>query len=69
MANAQAPRPLALPEEEIASLARSLEEASPQAILGWALDRFPGRLALACSFQAEDVALIAWRPPPASWGP
>ena len=59
MADAQAPRPLALPEEEeVVSLARSLEEAPPQSILGWALDRFPGRLALACSFQAEDVALI-----------
>ncbi|HEY8552831.1 MAG TPA: phosphoadenylyl-sulfate reductase [Thermaerobacter sp.] len=58
LGDVQARRPLALSEEEIAALGRSLEEAAPQAILAWALDRFAGRVALACSFQAEDVALI-----------
>jgi len=35
-----------------------LEAASPQAILQWALERWHPRVALACSFGAEDVVLV-----------
>ncbi len=33
------------------------ENASPQELLAWAVDRFP-KITLACSFGAEDVALV-----------
>ena len=43
---------------EIEELAGSLEEAPPAQVVAWAVERFGGALALACSFQAEDLALI-----------
>jgi 3'-phosphoadenosine 5'-phosphosulfate sulfotransferase (PAPS reductase)/FAD synthetase len=33
-------------------------EASAESVLGWALDKFSPRIALACSFQAEESVLI-----------
>jgi phosphoadenosine phosphosulfate reductase len=39
-----------LTELAIRNIARAFEEATPQAILAWAVDVFRGRLALACSF-------------------
>ncbi len=48
--------------ERIEEASRQLESASPQAILGWAVDRFAPEIALASSFGAEDVVLIdMWR--------
>jgi phosphoadenosine phosphosulfate reductase len=38
--------------------ARELEDAAPQRILQWAVDRYRGRIALACSFGMQSVALI-----------
>ena len=35
-----------------------LEQLSPEGILHWALDRFSPKVALACSFQAEESVLI-----------
>ncbi len=35
-----------------------MEEESPQAIVAWAVERFFPDIALACSFGAEDVALV-----------
>ena len=37
---------------------RRLESAAPQDVLAWGLDTFGGRISLASSFGAEDVALI-----------
>lgn len=47
-----------LSREELERWARRLERADPGEILAWGLERFAGRLALACSFQAEDVVLV-----------
>jgi phosphoadenosine phosphosulfate reductase len=33
-------------------------QASAESVLGWALDKFSPRIALACSFQAEESVLI-----------
>jgi len=44
--------------EELAALAEAVEGAAPQAILTAAAERFPGRIALACSFGAEDCVLV-----------
>lgn len=54
------PAPLrgGLSSEELEGWAERLETAAPVEILAWALERFSGRLALACSFQAEDVVLV-----------
>ena len=35
-----------------------LEQASAEAVLSWALDKFSPQVALACSFQAEESVLI-----------
>ncbi|HEY8394494.1 MAG TPA: phosphoadenylyl-sulfate reductase [Thermaerobacter sp.] len=47
-----------LSPQELERWAGRLETAAPEEILAWALERFSGRLALACSFQAEDVVLV-----------
>lgn len=41
----------------IQNAAEEFETKSPQALLDWAVQRFP-RITLACSFGAEDVALV-----------
>jgi phosphoadenosine phosphosulfate reductase len=46
-----------LGKDEAAELNRRLEKASPQEVLRWALDAFPGSIALAWS-GAEDVAVL-----------
>jgi phosphoadenosine phosphosulfate reductase len=44
--------------EELAGLAAALEGKPPEEILGAAAARFPGKIALACSFGAEDCLLV-----------
>ncbi|QZA34263.1 phosphoadenylyl-sulfate reductase [Hydrogenibacillus sp. N12] len=48
---------LVLDPEEIRSLAETLRDAPPEEILRTALERIP-RLALACSFGAEDLVIL-----------
>jgi phosphoadenylyl-sulfate reductase (thioredoxin) len=43
---------------ELAAVAASLEGRAPEEILAAVAPRFPGKIALACSFGAEDVALV-----------
>jgi len=47
-----------LTEDEISGLAEKFENADPSEILKWALDTFHPDIAFACSFGAEDVALV-----------
>ncbi|MBX6350199.1 MAG: phosphoadenylyl-sulfate reductase [Clostridia bacterium] len=42
----------------LALLSRRFEEAPPEEIVRWAVETFHPRIALACSFGAEDVALV-----------
>lgn len=45
--------------EELEALAAEFEHQDPQVALKWALQTFaPGEIVLACSFGAEDVALV-----------
>lgn len=44
-------------EKEVGRAASALEEKSPQEVIDWALKKFGGKIALASSFGAEDVAL------------
>jgi phosphoadenylyl-sulfate reductase (thioredoxin) len=44
--------------DELAALAEALEGRPPEEILAAVAPRFPGRIALACSFGAEDCALV-----------
>lgn len=44
--------------DELSRLAERLEEAPASEIIAWAIQRFGGSLAVACSFQVEDVAII-----------
>jgi phosphoadenosine phosphosulfate reductase len=44
--------------EDFKVLNDSFESKQPQDVLAYALDRFAGRIVLACSFGAEDVALV-----------
>src|SRR6185436_18627133 len=46
------------PANEIAEAAARLGGASPQAVLGWALPRFRGRISVASSFSIEDCVVI-----------
>jgi len=39
-------------------LPADVESFSPEQILGWTLEQFPGRVALACSFQKEETILL-----------
>jgi thioredoxin-dependent adenylylsulfate APS reductase len=52
-----------LDDYEASELAAEFEHKSPQEVLKWALETFHPRLAIACSLQAEDVAIfdMAWR--------
>jgi phosphoadenosine phosphosulfate reductase len=45
-------------EPELQALGESFESRHPQEVLAYALDRFAGRIVLACSFGAEDVVLL-----------
>ncbi len=45
-------------KEEIERIGEEFEGKSPQEILKWAIDEFYPEIALACSFGAEDVALV-----------
>jgi phosphoadenosine phosphosulfate reductase len=49
---------LKLTEAEIQQAASEYEGKTPQEIIRWAVDTFGDGLALACSFGAEDVALV-----------
>ena len=55
--------PVVVSKQEVDSAHRELEGESPEAVLRWALDRFGSRVALSCSFGAEDVVLVdmMWR--------
>jgi phosphoadenylyl-sulfate reductase (thioredoxin) len=44
--------------DELPALARALEGRPPEEIIGAVAPRFPGRIALACSFGAEDCVLV-----------
>lgn len=44
--------------EALAEVAERFEESPPEEILRWALAEFHPRIVLACSFGAEDVALV-----------
>ena len=44
--------------EELRRIGLDFEDESPQAVLRWALGRFQRDTAFACSFGAEDVALL-----------
>ncbi|HWN44040.1 MAG TPA: phosphoadenosine phosphosulfate reductase family protein, partial [Thermoanaerobaculia bacterium] len=52
-----------LDEYEAGQLAMELDFATPQEVLGWALERWGSSVALCTSFQAEGMALLdmAWR--------
>jgi phosphoadenosine phosphosulfate reductase len=52
-----------LDEYEAGQLALELDFATPQEVLGWALERWGNSVALCTSFQAEGMALLdmAWR--------
>jgi phosphoadenosine phosphosulfate reductase len=39
-------------------LPNDVEALGPQEILAWVLERFPGKVALACSFQKEETILL-----------
>lgn len=43
---------------ELQQLSNEFESKAPQDILRWGVDKFRGSLTLACSFGAEDVALV-----------
>jgi phosphoadenosine phosphosulfate reductase len=44
--------------EELKALSDSFARKSPQEVLAYALERYGSRIVLACSFGAEDVALV-----------
>jgi thioredoxin-dependent adenylylsulfate APS reductase len=52
-----------LDELEAGQLAVELDFATPQEVLGWALERWGRKVAISTSFQAEGMALLdmAWR--------
>jgi phosphoadenosine phosphosulfate reductase len=45
-------------ETEMSGAAQRLAGAEPQVVLGWALERFRGRIAIASSFSIEDCVVI-----------
>ncbi|TAJ29976.1 MAG: phosphoadenylyl-sulfate reductase [Nitrospirae bacterium] len=45
-------------DEELKALSDSFESKQPQDVLAYALERYASRIVLACSFGAEDVALL-----------
>jgi phosphoadenosine phosphosulfate reductase len=44
--------------QELHRLSEGFERLAPQDVLRWGLERFRGDITLACSFGAEDVALV-----------
>ena len=46
--------------EELARASRSLESATPQEIIRWAVDRFGGKLTMATAFGPEGCLIIHW---------
>ena len=52
-----------LDDAEAGELAVEFDDQPPEALLGWALERFGDRIALCTSFQAEGMVLLdmAWR--------
>ena len=38
--------------------APDMESSTAQEVVAWALERFPGKVALACSFQKEETVLL-----------
>ena len=52
-----------LDDGEAGELAVEFDDQPPEALLGWALERFGARIALCTSFQAEGMVLLdmAWR--------
>ncbi len=49
---------MSTPAEAVAALAGALEGRAPEQILAAVAPRFPGRIAVACSFGAEDCVLV-----------
>src|SRR5665647_3550830 len=47
-----------LNQKEAAEAAKPLENATPQEVLKWGIEKFGSRLSLASSFGLEDVVLI-----------
>ncbi len=45
-------------EESLKALDKSFESQQPQDVLAYALERYSGRIVLACSLGAEDVVLV-----------
>ncbi|MCG3110032.1 Phosphoadenosine phosphosulfate reductase [Metallosphaera sp. J1] len=45
-------------EEEIVRLSQSMEGMDAEQIVGWAMENFQGRLAIASSFQVEDMVVL-----------
>jgi phosphoadenosine phosphosulfate reductase len=43
---------------ELESLSKAFEQKTPQEVLQWGIGKFRGEITLACSFGAEDVALV-----------
>jgi phosphoadenosine phosphosulfate reductase len=52
-----------LDEFEAGQLAVELDDATPQEVIAWALDRWGSQIAICTSFQAEGMAILdmAWR--------
>jgi phosphoadenosine phosphosulfate reductase len=52
-----------LDEFEAGQLAVELDDATPQEVIGWALERWGSQIAICTSFQAEGMAILdmAWR--------
>jgi len=46
--------------EDLARASRSLESATPQEIIRWAVDRFGGKLTMATAFGPEGCLIIHW---------
>ena len=55
-----------LDDAEAGELAVEFDDQPPEALLGWAFERFGSRIALCTSFQAEGMVLLdmAWRVDP-----
>ncbi|MFP5287293.1 MAG: phosphoadenosine phosphosulfate reductase family protein, partial [Thermoanaerobaculia bacterium] len=52
-----------LDEFEAGQLAVEFDDATPQEVIGWALERWGSQVAICTSFQAEGMAILdmAWR--------
>src|SRR5439155_25334546 len=45
-------------QAELQRVSNAFESSSPQDVLRWGIEKFRGGITLACSFGAEDVALV-----------